>query len=218
MEIPYDSLIVAAGADQSYFGHDEFALFAPGMKTIDDALELRRRIFGAFEMAEIATDAAEQREWLTIVIVGAGPDRRRDRGAGPRARVARAARRLPHLRSRDRCACCIVDGGEEPLATFGAQPVAGGGARAAQPRRRAADGRARHRRRRDRASTSDVRGRLDRAHRRPHRHLGRRRAGLAAGREARGGERAPRSTGPGASRCCPTSRCPGIPRCSRSAT
>ncbi len=60
MEIPYDSLIVAAGANQSYFGHDEFALFAPGMKTIDDALELRRRIFGAFEIAEIATDAAEQ--------------------------------------------------------------------------------------------------------------------------------------------------------------
>ena len=61
LEIPYDSLIVAAGAGQSYFGHDEFALFAPGMKTIDDALELRRRMFGAFEMAEIATDAEEQR-------------------------------------------------------------------------------------------------------------------------------------------------------------
>ena len=43
IEIPYDSLIVAAGVNQSYFGHDEFALFAPGMKTIDDALELRRR-------------------------------------------------------------------------------------------------------------------------------------------------------------------------------
>ena len=48
----YDSLIVATGAAQSYFGHDEFARFAPGMKTIDDALELRGRIFGAFEMAE----------------------------------------------------------------------------------------------------------------------------------------------------------------------
>ena len=48
----YDSLIVAAGAAQSYFGHDEFSRFAPGMKTIDDALELRGRIFGAFEMAE----------------------------------------------------------------------------------------------------------------------------------------------------------------------
>ena len=53
---PYDSLIVAAGAAQSYFGHDEFALYVPGMKTLDDALEFRRRIFGAFEMAETGTD------------------------------------------------------------------------------------------------------------------------------------------------------------------
>ena len=52
IEYPYDSLIVAAGVTQSYFGHDEFAFFAPGMKTLDDALELRRRIYGAFEMAE----------------------------------------------------------------------------------------------------------------------------------------------------------------------
>src|SRR5207247_3703560 len=73
LDIPYDSLIVGAGASQSYFGHDEFALFAPGMKTVDDALELRRRIFGAFEMAEISVDAQEQREWLTVVVVGAGP-------------------------------------------------------------------------------------------------------------------------------------------------
>jgi NADH dehydrogenase len=52
----YDSLIVGAGASQSYFGHDEFARFASGMKTIDDALELRGRIFGAFEMAEAEED------------------------------------------------------------------------------------------------------------------------------------------------------------------
>ncbi|HXB38615.1 MAG TPA: FAD-dependent oxidoreductase, partial [Acidimicrobiales bacterium] len=51
-EYPYDSLIVAAGAGQSYFGHDEFALVAPGMKTIDDAMELRRRVYGALELAE----------------------------------------------------------------------------------------------------------------------------------------------------------------------
>ena len=54
IEIAYDSLIVSGGATQSYFGHDELARYAPGMKTIDDALELRRRIFGAFEMAELA--------------------------------------------------------------------------------------------------------------------------------------------------------------------
>src|SRR5262245_35369244 len=56
--IPYDSLIVAAGAGQSYFGHDEFSRWTSGMKTIDDALELRARIFGAFEMAELEEDAA----------------------------------------------------------------------------------------------------------------------------------------------------------------
>ncbi len=75
-EHPYDYLVVAAGADQSWFGHDEFAEHAPGMKSIDDALELRGRIFGAFELAEIA--AAEGRTddvaaLTTFVVVGAGP-------------------------------------------------------------------------------------------------------------------------------------------------
>jgi NADH dehydrogenase len=70
---PYDSLIVAAGAGQSYFGNDQFAEFAPGMKSIDDALELRGRIFGAFELAEISDDEAEIDRLLTFVVVGAGP-------------------------------------------------------------------------------------------------------------------------------------------------
>ena len=70
---PYDSLIVAAGAQQSYFGNDQFATYAPGMKTIDDALELRGRILGAFEAAEVATDPAERERRLTFVVVGAGP-------------------------------------------------------------------------------------------------------------------------------------------------
>jgi NADH dehydrogenase len=69
----YDELIVAAGAGQSYFGNDHFAEFAPGMKSIDDALELRGRIFGAFELAEIADDPAEVDRLLTFVVVGAGP-------------------------------------------------------------------------------------------------------------------------------------------------
>jgi len=72
-EIQYGSLIVATGASQSYFGHPEFAHDAPGMKTIDDALELRGRIFGAFEMAEREPDPAARRRWLTFVVVGAGP-------------------------------------------------------------------------------------------------------------------------------------------------
>jgi NADH dehydrogenase len=73
MRVPYDSLIVAAGAAQSYFGNDEFAIHAPGMKTIDDALELRGRIFGAFEMAELESEVEQRAAWLTFVVVGAGP-------------------------------------------------------------------------------------------------------------------------------------------------
>ena len=72
-DVPYDSLIVATGAEQSYFGHPEFARYAPGMKTIDDALELRGRIFGAFELAEREPDPEVRRAWLTFVVVGAGP-------------------------------------------------------------------------------------------------------------------------------------------------
>ncbi len=70
---PYDSLIIAAGADQSYFGNDQFAEYAPGMKTIDHALELRGRILGAFEQAELSDDPAEREKLLTFVVIGAGP-------------------------------------------------------------------------------------------------------------------------------------------------
>ena len=71
-ELQYDSLIVAAGANQSYFGNDHFEHWAPGLKTIDDALELRSRILGCFEQAEIA-EGEERRRLLTFVVVGAGP-------------------------------------------------------------------------------------------------------------------------------------------------
>ncbi|HET9021166.1 MAG TPA: NAD(P)/FAD-dependent oxidoreductase [Ornithinibacter sp.] len=69
----YDTLLVAAGAGQSWFGNDEFARHAPGMKSVDDALELRGRIFGAFELAEQARTPAEEGRALTFVVVGAGP-------------------------------------------------------------------------------------------------------------------------------------------------
>jgi NADH:ubiquinone reductase (H+-translocating) len=72
-ETPFDSLIIAAGADQSYFGNDHFSQFAPGMKTIDDALELRGRILGAFEQAELSDDHEERSRLLTFVVIGAGP-------------------------------------------------------------------------------------------------------------------------------------------------
>src|SRR3954470_4744886 len=71
--LPYDTLIVATGARHSYFGHEDWAPFAPGLKTIDDATEIRRRILIAFEAAERETDPQARREWMTFVIVGGGP-------------------------------------------------------------------------------------------------------------------------------------------------
>jgi NADH:ubiquinone reductase (H+-translocating) len=71
--VGYDTLIVAAGASQSYFGNDQFADYAPGMKSIDDALELRARIFGAFELADLQTEQEAIDRYLTFVVVGAGP-------------------------------------------------------------------------------------------------------------------------------------------------
>jgi NADH dehydrogenase len=71
--LPYDRLIVATGATHSYFGHDAWEPFAPGLKSLEDALEIRRRILLAFERAERETDASRRRALLTFVIVGAGP-------------------------------------------------------------------------------------------------------------------------------------------------
>ena len=72
-ELSYDYVIVATGARHSYFGHDEWEPLAPGLKTLEDALEIRRRILYAFERAEREDDPAEQQAWLTFVIVGGGP-------------------------------------------------------------------------------------------------------------------------------------------------
>ncbi|HET7770614.1 MAG TPA: NAD(P)/FAD-dependent oxidoreductase [Chloroflexota bacterium] len=71
--LEYDYLILAAGGRHAYFGHDEWERFAPGLKTIDDALELRRRFLRAYEAAEEEPDAARRREWLTFVLIGGGP-------------------------------------------------------------------------------------------------------------------------------------------------
>lgn len=71
--VPYDSLIVATGARFSYFGHDDWAAHAPGLKSVDDALEIRRRIFLAFEAAEREGDPERRAEWMTFVVVGGGP-------------------------------------------------------------------------------------------------------------------------------------------------
>jgi NADH:ubiquinone reductase (H+-translocating) len=71
--LAYDFLLVASGATHAYFGHDEWAAHAPGLKTLDDAMTLRRRILLAFEQAENALNEDERRAWLTFAIVGAGP-------------------------------------------------------------------------------------------------------------------------------------------------
>ena len=73
LDLPYDTLVVAAGATHSYFGKNEFAEYAPGMKTIEDARFTRDAILSKFEMAEEAGDPAERAEWLTFVVIGAGP-------------------------------------------------------------------------------------------------------------------------------------------------
>jgi len=72
-EVPYDYLIVAAGATHSYFGHDDWETFAPGLKTIEDALEIRRRVLLAFELAERQSAAGEATSALNFVVVGGGP-------------------------------------------------------------------------------------------------------------------------------------------------
>jgi len=72
-ELGYDTLIVATGSSHHYFGHDDWEKFAPGLKTIEDATEMRRRIFSAFESAEREIDPAKIRAWLNFIIVGGGP-------------------------------------------------------------------------------------------------------------------------------------------------
>jgi NADH dehydrogenase len=117
-EIPYDSLIVAAGAGQSYFGHDEFSRYAPGMKTIDDALELRARILGAFELAALEQDPERREAWLTFVVVGGGPT-----GVEIAGQIAELAHRvLPkdfHKIDPSMAKVLLFDGGKEILAGFG---------------------------------------------------------------------------------------------------
>src|SRR5215469_11196887 len=118
VEFGYDYLILAAGVRQSYFGHDEYAAFAPGMKTIEDALRIRRRIFGAFEMAESANDPDERRRWLTFALVGAGPT-----GVELAGQVREVATKTLRKEYRninpEEARVLLFDGGSVPLAMFG---------------------------------------------------------------------------------------------------
>jgi NADH dehydrogenase len=116
--IGYDSLIVATGAVTSYFGHDTFAASAPGMKTVADALDMRARIFGAFERAEVETDPDRQREQLTFVVVGAGPT-----GVEMAGQIAELSHRSlrRNFRSIDPASARVVllDGATEVLTAYG---------------------------------------------------------------------------------------------------
>ena len=120
IELEYDSLIVATGASGSYFGHDEYATFAPGLKTIDDALELRARIFGAFEMAELEDDPEKRTAWLTFAVIGAGPT-----GVEMAGQITELAHRSlrKNFRRIDPAAVRVLlfDAGPAVLATFGAK-------------------------------------------------------------------------------------------------
>jgi NADH dehydrogenase len=118
VKLPYDSLIVAAGVGGSYFGHDEFEQWAPGMKTLSDALAQRGRIFGAFELAELEEDPEARKALLTFAVVGGGPT-----GVEIAGQIAELSRRAlkGNFRNFDPKSVRVVlfDGGKEILANFG---------------------------------------------------------------------------------------------------
>ncbi|GAB2508802.1 NAD(P)/FAD-dependent oxidoreductase [Lysobacter humi (ex Lee et al. 2017)] len=115
--LAYDTLVLASGATHAYFGHDEWAAVAPGLKTLDDALAIRRRVLTAFERAEAATDGAERDAWLDFAVVGGGPT-----GvelAGTLAEIARHTlrdefRHIDPARARVR----LIEAGPRVLAAF----------------------------------------------------------------------------------------------------
>jgi NADH dehydrogenase len=118
IEFGYDDLIVAAGVRQSYFGHPEFARWAPGMKTVSDALAIRRRVFGAFEMADTAPDAAQRRLYLTFVLVGAGPTGVELAGQIREVATKTLRAEFRNIKPED-ARVLLFDGGSAPLAVFG---------------------------------------------------------------------------------------------------
>jgi NADH:ubiquinone reductase (H+-translocating) len=118
IEFGYDDLIVAAGVRQSYFGHDEFARWAPGMKTVSDALAIRRRVYGAFEMADTAADPEERRHYLTFALVGAGPTGVELAGQIREVATKTLRAEFRNIQPED-ARVLLFDGGSAPLASFG---------------------------------------------------------------------------------------------------
>ena len=116
-EIEYDYLIVASGSHHAYFGHDDWEPFAPGLKTVEDATEIRRRFLLAFERAEKSVDAEEREAYLTFVIVGAGPTGTELSGALPM--IAHKAL-YPDFRNIDtrKTRVILLEGGPRILPSF----------------------------------------------------------------------------------------------------
>jgi NADH dehydrogenase len=116
-ELGYEALVLAAGAGHSYFGHDDWEPLAPSLKTLEDALEIRRRVLVAYELAEREGDAAEQRALLTSVVVGGGPTGVELAGALAeisRETIARDFRVIDPTRAR----IVLLEGGPRILPTF----------------------------------------------------------------------------------------------------
>jgi NADH dehydrogenase len=116
-ELPYDFLIVAAGATHAYFGHDNWEPLAPGLKTLEDALVIRRRILLAFERAELETDEARRRALLTFVVIGGGPTGVEMAGALAEISRQSLARNFRHFDPRS-ARILLIEAGPAVLATF----------------------------------------------------------------------------------------------------
>ena len=115
--LAYDYLIVATGAHHSYFGHDEWEPIAPGLKSLGDALEIRRRVLLAFERAERETDPVRRHAFLTFVIVGGGPTGVEMAGAVAEIRRYALRRDFRHIDSRE-ATVMLLEGGPRLLATY----------------------------------------------------------------------------------------------------
>jgi NADH:ubiquinone reductase (H+-translocating) len=116
-EIPYDFLIVAPGARHQYFGHDEWEPYAPGLKAIEDASEIRRRFLLAFENAEKTTDEKERDEYLTFVVIGGGPTGVELSGAMPFIAKKALAPDFRHIDA-ERTRVILVEAGPRVLPSF----------------------------------------------------------------------------------------------------
>ena len=211
--LEYDTLIVSGGSEYSYFGHDEWQEHAAELKSLEGALTIRRHILEAFEAAELEPDPDRQAALLTFVVVGAGPPGSRWRARSPRSGTTCAVTSATSTRDGAHPA---RRGARSDTHDLPAQPLGQGAALAGEPRGHRAAGRVGGRGRRGQRDGA-ARGRDDRADPDANRHLGRR---GAPPRRWRGAGRAGRREVDRAGRLVvePDLSCPGIPRCSRSAT